>query len=70
MLKKLKAKHLPLKKNKDVSSETRKGRKAKDNTLCIAVGRGTAALGTITEMSYEKTRISVLYIRFLASVIT
>lgn len=63
-----KRKSLPLKKK--VPSEIRKGKEAKDNALRIAIGRETATLGTITEMSHEKTRSNMPCIRFQASVIT
>lgn len=57
VLKKIKAKGLPLKKEKKkVSPETRKGEEAKDNALCIAIGREISTLGMITtERTHEKT---------------
>lgn len=70
MLKKIKPESLPLKKKKKAPSETRKGEAAKDNALCIAMGREISGLGKITESRYEKTRSNMLCIRFLPSVIT
>lgn len=57
-----KSKKSSLRKKKDVSSEIRKGKEAKGNALCIAIGREISTLGTITEMSHEKTRSNMPYI--------